>query len=174
MTKNQNPTATEPQDEPQDVDTNATPSTPSPTDSTPPPSKPSTDADPANDGNPDADPNPNREAAKYRRQLRDVEAERDALAGQLTELRRQVLQDKLTGSRVTMKGLEATHGDINTLFGKEGQLLDAQLNGALRQAEKELIHDPYRGVVPNQGGHKDFDVDGTGDWSRALGRPGSF
>lgn len=40
---------------------------------------------------------PNREAARYRVKLREVEAERDALAGQLDAVRRQVAEGHATG-----------------------------------------------------------------------------
>ncbi|WP_298942703.1 hypothetical protein [uncultured Microbacterium sp.] len=55
--------------------------------------------------------NPGREAAKYRRQLRDVEAERDTLGATLTDARNAILKATLTGYSVqvdTGKGYQST------------------------------------------------------------------
>lgn len=61
--------------------------------------------------------NPNREAAKYRTRLREVESERDALATQLEASQRSIVDD-----------LVSRHGYTSDLFWSGGTELPALLN----------------------------------------------
>lgn len=80
--------------------------------------------------------NPNAEAAKYRRQLRDVEAERDALRDRLTQTRRSVVEG--------MAGLHKPQAlwlsgiDVNDLFDDEGHADRDKVKAAVDEASASL------------------------------------
>lgn len=96
----------------------------------------------------------NREAAKYRRQLRDTETERDGLRDQLTALRRQVVESASGLARP--QALWLTDLDVNTLFTDEGTLDTARTTEAVARISSELglrekprtpAPDPSQGMV---------------------------
>lgn len=81
----------------------------------------------------DADDKPGREAARYRRQLREVETERDGLMAQLEALRRAEV-DQLTGAvGVRPEALWAAGTTLTDLLTEDGTI-DPELVGAAVKA----------------------------------------
>lgn len=66
------------------------------------------------------DDGPGREAAKYRRRLRDTEAERDALAATVDTLRRQIIEAALDRSPITAEAFWAGGTDVADLLDNTG------------------------------------------------------
>lgn len=97
----------------------------------------------------------NREAAKYRRQLREVETERDTLRSQLTDLAREHIESTLPrglNPEIFWKLAPETdefmkEGQINHDFVKsEVSRLSRELNighGPIVSAQKGMEHDQY-------------------------------
>lgn len=82
------------------------------------------------------DTKPGREAAKYRRALRETEAERDTLREQLTTLRRQAVEDASGLSKPA--GLWAAGVDADALFTEAGTLDRDALRTAVTDAADQL------------------------------------
>lgn len=81
----------------------------------------------------------NKEAAKYRRQLRDTEAEKDDLAGQVEGLRRQLVQLNMPhGSKTNADALWATGRNAGDFFNDAGQLDAEKLTAAVRETHTAL------------------------------------
>lgn len=96
-----------------------------------------TEDSPPGDDPPDA--STNREAARYRRRLRDVEGERDALAGQLAALRRQVAEHHATGlARPSDLWLAGT--DVSDLLDDQGAVDPAKVAAAVNTVRREHPH----------------------------------
>lgn len=125
--------------------------------------------------NQDTGSNPNREAAKYRRQLRDTEAERDALAEQLTAAKQQILRNMLeedSSVRVTSDSREKTvqfnteatsDTDLEALATEGEPLTRATLNQHLQQlyeVKPWLFKEPERTFIP-AGVEKEFSFNGS-------------
>lgn len=82
----------------------------------------------------DADDKPGREAARYRRQLREVEAERDGLAVQLEALRRAEV-DQLTGAvGVRPEALWAAGTNMADLLAEDGTIDPERVGAAVKAA----------------------------------------
>lgn len=120
----------------------------------------------------------NQEAAKRRRQLREVKAERDHLRDQLTAARRQIIRDhaltlevaphtKLTGAAFDDANLE-----VDTMFSEDGKLSEDALNKSLHELheakpymfEKDLRH----GNVAPQEGHTSPAANSYQEWENAF------
>ena len=111
--------------------------------------------------------NPNREAANYRRQLREAQAERDALATSLAAARRVVIADRLKGKGLNPDALTAAGHDVGSFFGDDGTLRDELLENAVT-ATRDALGIPARplNVIPTQGtGNPTPPVDG---WANAF------
>jgi hypothetical protein len=112
----------------------------------------------------DAD-TPNREAAKWRHRLRETEAERDQLAGQIEALQRQIVE-QLAGSRLhDVDDLWVKH-DVNSLLDENGAVDKAALNDAINSLPQHLKKTP---VLFEQGYRGRDDPKGV-DWGDVLGR----
>ena len=98
--------------------------------------------------------NPNKEAAKYRRQLRDVEAERDALTGQVEAMQRAMIESEV--ARAGYKPAAFWSRDENTadqFFTDDGTLDTDALSEAITTTARELGLTNGRGpVAPREGG----------------------
>lgn len=102
----------------------------------------------------------NREAAKYRRQLRDTEAQRDELSASLTQARTELLRAavaeyKIGNSRFNTAALEDAGLDVNAIF-TEGRInteaLDTQMT-ALHETKPYMFTEPKHGnIAPREGG----------------------
>lgn len=102
---------------------------------------------------------PNREAAKYRRQAREAEAERDTLRGELTAARTEILRTAVTGYKI---GADLFNGaalddagiDTDAIF-TDGKLdtgkLEAEMS-ALQQSRPYMFTRPRFGnIAPREG-----------------------
>jgi len=111
----------------------------------------------------------NREAAKYRRQLRDVEAERDALRGQLTAARAELLA-QVPGLRIA----EGAHGEVfsepDAMFSVDGSLNRAAIDAhvATLRTERPYLFDMQRLYIPAEGRQPEH-VGSSRGWSDAFG-----
>lgn len=106
------------------------------TDDTAPESAPVADAAP--DEPIDAESNPGREAAKYRRKLRDTETERDQLREAITGMRRAEVE-RIAGATVqNPAGLWAAGIDVADLLDDAGQVDPAKVQAATQQAAETL------------------------------------
>ncbi len=77
-----------------------------------------------------------REAAKYRRQLRAAEGERDTARQQLTAVRRQTAED--ASGLLKPAGLWAAGVDVDALYGDDGRLDRERLREAVTGASETL------------------------------------
>lgn len=82
------------------------------------------DADEPEDDDPDeVEPEPNREAAKYRRQLRQAETERDALAEQVAVLQREQIADYVRRELgISVEGFWASGAELESLLAEDGRI----------------------------------------------------
>lgn len=87
----------------------------------------------------------NREAAKYRRQLRDAEAERDSLKVSIAQARGKILEQTLDQRFYSV--LKLSGRDLNTLFTEDGDLDEDALQTAGDELDKE-----YPGMIEQQRG----------------------
>lgn len=86
----------------------------------------------------DSEPNPNAEAAKYRRQLREAEAARDALASQLDATRRAQIEHLTTALRVKPVALWASGATVEALLNDAGAVDPVRVEAAARVAVDAL------------------------------------
>lgn len=94
----------------------------------------------------------NHEAAKYRRQLRDTEAERDALARQVDGLHQQIVETALAARLAKPEGFWLSGAKPSEFFDQEGKLdLDALHARADEIAAQFGLQKPLAGYVPTQG-----------------------
>jgi hypothetical protein len=98
------------------------------------------------------------EAAKYRKQLRDTEAERDALTGTVESLRRQIIaQNMPRANKMTAEALWTAGHQAGEFFTEAGDLDAAKLEASTR-AVHERFGVPFRNVDPVPGsGQRDPD-----------------
>lgn len=89
--------------------------------------------------NPEEDEHqPGREAAKYRRQLREVETHRDALAAQLDALRRAEVGRLAAAASVKPEAIWAAGHELNALLADDGTV-SADLVAAAIAATREAF-----------------------------------
>lgn len=109
------------------------------------------------DGQPDEGDEPgsgNREAAKYRRRLRDVEAERDSLRGQVEALQRAKVEEiaRAKGHLSSPAGLWASGTDLASLVAEDGTVNERSVLAACETAAESLgLVRTQPGRVPTQG-----------------------
>ncbi|OLT46937.1 hypothetical protein BJF85_00225 [Saccharomonospora sp. CUA-673] len=121
---------------------------------------------------------PNREAAKYRKQLREVEAERDRLAGKLEQMHRAEIRRAAEGARMHDPD-DFTVDDVAELLNDDGDVDGdkvAQRLDALRESKQHLFQPP---PSPKDfgGGERGADItggDGNTTWDKALKPPEGF
>lgn len=96
---------------------------------------------------------PGREAAKYRRQLRETEAERDTLRGRLESFQRTEVE-RIAGATITHPaGLWAAGVELSGLLTDEGMVDPGKVGEATRQAADALglTRRPPPGYVAREG-----------------------
>lgn len=101
-----------------------------------------------------ADPKPTNREARYRRQLRDTEAERDQLAAQLDTLRRERAETLARGVIAEPAGLWAAGVTVADLLAEDGRIDPDKVTAAAERARGELglARAPRRTlVVPGEG-----------------------
>lgn len=109
----------------------------------------------------------NKEAAKYRRQLRETEAERDALREHLSTARGGMLTTLVDGLRVkSSQQLHPTaHAEVftdpNAYFNDDGTVNEAAVTAKLEETYESHPHYFHRnltgtGIIPNVGGTPDL------------------
>lgn len=110
------------------------------------------------DDTPDTGNNPNREAAKYRRQLRDVEAERDTLSEQLAAARQEMLNTAALNWRagagsIHPEALDQAGLTPEGFFDDAGKLDEAALDERMTELKQQYRHmfQPHGLYVPNEG-----------------------
>lgn len=128
---------------------------------------PETDLD--TEGTP-GDANPSKEAAKYRRQLRATERERDQLAEQVTALRRAAVEDLVTAQKVNPAGFWAVGNTVEDMLDETGGIDPEKVTAAADRAVAELGlerigHNPPS--VPKEGAVTN--ARGTKSWESAFG-----
>ena len=79
-----------------------------------------------------------REAARYRHRAKEAEAERDALAEQLTALRRAAVEDRLKAQHVPAAGFWAAGVQLDDLLDDDGNLDDEKIKTAADHAVETL------------------------------------
>ncbi len=107
----------------------------------------------------DAGDGPGREAAKYRRRLREAETERDRLAEQVVSLQRAEVERLAMAGDLRPAALWASGAELAGLLGDDGTVDAAKVTAAIEAAREQLgIPKPPVGPrVPREG--------------RSLGRP---
>lgn len=80
----------------------------------------------------------NAEAARYRHRLRETEAERDALAEQVTALRRAAVEDRLAAQHVPAAGFWASGVRLEELLDDDGNLDETAIKTAADNAVETL------------------------------------
>lgn len=115
-----------------------------------------------------------REAAKYRRQLREAEAERDSLRASLTTTRGQLVRDALTGYKVNgntfnIAALGDAGIDTDSMFSEDGALhletLDTVMT-ELAETKPYMFTPRPRLVIPGEGNIPDSRE--TSAWEEAF------
>lgn len=95
----------------------------------------------------------NAEAAKYRRQLRDAEAERDTLRGRVEALQRAEAERLAAGEGVKASALWASGTELADLVDDEGNIVPDRVSEAASTAVNELgLRRERPGYVPAEGG----------------------
>ena len=125
-------------------------------------------AAPEPDETPD-DPRGNREAAKYRKQLRETESERDGLRAALTAARLAVLSTHKAASQIAPTALVEAFTDPNAMFNPDGTVNSDAITAHLQQlrADKPHMFAPARMIIPSEG-NSPSSHDGSG-WVGAFG-----
>lgn len=120
----------------------------------------SDDQDDAEDQDDDAGGKGNKEAARYRRRLRDAEAERDALKATVESLQRAEVDRLATDAGLRPAALWANGAEVGELLADDGTVDAARVAAAIAAARETLgiPNPPPRGNV----------VKGEG---RSVGRP---
>lgn len=112
----------------------------------------------------------NKEAAKYRRQLRDAQAERDGLAETVETLRRHVIATAMPTDRIKPDALWATGHNAAEFFDESGQLDGAKLSTITTETAATLGV-PLQDVIRESGmGQGSGSVEPKATWSDALKR----
>ena len=105
-------------------------------DVTEPTTEPTEPADETPDA-PDQGERPSREAARYRTQLRDTEAERDALRASLSSLRTAAAESALAGVLHKPASLWLTGANAEDYYDQDGRLDVGRLLGDAQRAQLE-------------------------------------
>ena len=134
------------------TDTTPTEPTPGETDSDQTPIEPTPPADTETDTeqHPERD-KAGKEAAKYRRQVREVEAQRDELREQVTTLQRAAAEDAATRAGLKPAALWASGTTIEQLIGDDGTISPDAINEAITAARAALGIPDRRNVAPREG-----------------------
>lgn len=126
---------------------------------------------PQEDAHVDEQQSPNKEAAKYRRQLREAETERDALLETVTALRRAEVE-RIAGTTITRpEGLWAAGVDVNDLIDESGRIDEEKVRAATIEAADRLglASRARNNVVPGAG--RTPSVNQRNGWNDAFAPP---
>lgn len=107
-------------------------------------------ADDQSDDQPDE--HPNREAAKWRRQLRVAEAERDELADKVAALQRQAIDQRAELAGIKPALLWAAGTELSDLTDDDGAVDVDRVAQAITAVQKEFGLEPTL-YVPSEGGN---------------------
>lgn len=96
---------------------------------------------------------PTTEAARYRRRLREVEAERDRLAAHVEHLQRGIIEQLLEAERVGIDALTATGATLDGLLDGDGLPDPHKVRQAAQTARMTLgvpgpLYVPQEGALP--------------------------
>ncbi|XAS63108.1 hypothetical protein ACOM2C_06650 [Pseudarthrobacter sp. So.54] len=156
----------------------ATPEAPETTEPTAAATEPQTEAtgdlsttEPTDDGEGEGGNKAGREAAKYRRQLRDTEAERDTLTGTVDSLRKQLINQNMPrSSSVNSDALWKAGFTPAEMFAEDGSINTEKLTEAAK-ATHELFGLSYgaKSVVRRSGDRsEDLSSPSGPSWGEAL------
>ena len=115
---------------------------------------------------------PSREAAKYRKALRDTEAQRDVLAEQVTALQRAEVERLASAKLAKPAGVWSAGATVDELLDDDGNVDPAKVDEAVAAAiatnglEKKR-HGP---IIPGQGKQPERPVP-LNTWEKAFGPP---
>lgn len=115
-------------------------------------------------------PQGNREAAKYRTQLRESETAREDLAARVEKMQR-AEAERLAGTTIEKpSGLWATGTTLEDLLDDDGEVDPDKVTAAATAASEQLgLTKPPRGpIIPSQGQVPDFTPDPTKNWEGAF------
>lgn len=143
--------------------------------------EPITGTEPAQDTAADTEPGteeeaqdkPGKEAAKYRRQLRATETERDTLRGTVETLQKQIVEDiAARGHRITKPSAlwKADGFNIEALTGEDGRIDPNKVGAAVKTAVETLGLRQNGGLpaAPNAAREGRNNPDPAGAWSKLL------
>ena len=99
----------------------------------------------------DADTVPGREAAKWRKQLREVEAERDSLVGKVEALQRAQVDARITALGLKAAAVWASGAQLSDLVGDDGTPDQEKITAAVAAAREQLGIDDRRPKIPARG-----------------------
>lgn len=112
------------------------------------------------------------EAAKYRRQLRDTEAEKDSLVGSVEALRKQLIAHNMPhGSKLNADALWIAGQNPADLFTKEGVIDQSKLLDAVKETHKQVGLRFGPDPVPASGTGSGHGAGGDGpSWSKVMNK----
>jgi hypothetical protein len=112
------------------------------------------------------------EAAKYRKQLRDTEAERDALTGTVDSLRRQLIAQNMPhGSKLNADSLWTAGHNAADLFAADGAVDVGKLSEAVKDTHQKFGVRFGPDPIPGSGTGQGAASAGEGpSWSKALNK----
>ena len=117
----------------------------------------------------------NREAAKYRRQLRDTETNLETARAALTAARTELVRNAVTGQKVggntfNLEAFDDAGIDPDTLFMEDGKLNTEAITEtmtALAESSPYLFTPPQRMIIPNEGNSPD-NTTNVDNWQGAF------
>lgn len=110
----------------------------------------------------------NAEAAKYRRRLRDTEAERDTLRSQVETLQRSIAEDIANRAGINGKALWANGTALADLIGEDGTVMSERVGAAVETAITDLGLAPRRRPAPNRQQGTPAGVPPATTWNDAI------
>ncbi|QOW00620.1 hypothetical protein RCF27_10240 [Rhodococcus pyridinivorans] len=107
---------------------------------------------------PAPEPNTNAEAAKYRKQLRAAEKDRDAALAQLETMRRDVIDDLIEREhKIKPAAFWANGNTVDAMLDEDGRIDRAAVAAAVDDAVRTLgLHPPAGVYVPSEGNTPDL------------------
>lgn len=116
-----------------------------------------------------AEASPNREAAKYRRQLREAEAERDQLRSQVETMQTAEVERRVSDALETPSDVWLAGVNLADVLGDDGHVDESKLDQAVLQVTTEhpgWSKRPQVGPDPDQGKTSDHSV--SPSWTSLL------
>lgn len=131
------------------------------------PDPPEPEGDPPQDA---VDSKASKEAAKYRRQLRAAEAERDGLAARLESVQRSQVDAQVVAAGIKPAALWASGVDIADLLAEDGTVDSERVADAVTGVREQFgieTHRPFSGIKGLQSGASSS-VPATNNWRKAF------